>query len=156
MAEQDASTEHGQEEVGSLAIPVIWGVAAGLFAAVITRGVLPGGIVMVLALMVFGAVVLPSRRGRPAPRRRERRRKAKGVTGAPARRTPPRPPEAMTRAAMAAGSATPSLPAPAAEAVPEEAQASPSRRGSWLQQAQRFAFGGGTPAPDDNASARED
>jgi hypothetical protein len=163
VAEQETSTTHRRDETGSLAIPVIWGVAAGLFAAVITRGVLPGGIVVVVALMVFAAVVLSSRRGRSSPRR-HKGRAAHEATRTPARRQgPPRPPAAMTRAAIATGSpalaagdlAGQALPPPEAAPQSEAGQTPPARSG-WLEQAQRFAFGERSAKPDHDASVRED
>lgn len=134
MSESDENSKSGDS--GSLAIPVIWGVGAGLFAAVLTRGVLAGGIVVVLALIVFAAVVLSARRAnRPAPKPRPAQpASVKRRTG------PPRPPRAMTEAALEGG---------AAMVAPEN----PTRRADWLSQAQQLALGKRDDTQDDDASA---
>jgi predicted lipid-binding transport protein (Tim44 family) len=128
---------------GSLAIPVIWGVGAGLFAAVLTRGVIAGGFVVVLALIVFGVVVLSAKRANnPQPRRRP----APPAEAPKPRRTgpprPPRPPAAMTEAALEREGT-------ARKAAPAQS----GRRADWLSQAQKLAFGKKDDTQDDDASA---
>jgi hypothetical protein len=119
----DNGDKPNKSDDSSLAIPVIWGVGAGLFAAVLTRGVLAGGIVVVLALVVFGAVVLSAR-----PQRIPRRRRKRGRTAAPMMRTgPPKPPSKMTQAAM-------ERPDPLPPAVP-------GQPGDWLRRVQTMALG---------------
>jgi hypothetical protein len=124
------------EEDGSLAIPVIWGVGAGLFVAVLTRGVLAGGIVVVLALMVFGAVVLSSRPRQPTRREKKARERAPIL-----RRGPPKPPSAMTKAAMQ-------------REAPVD-RAAPGRPADWLRQAQQVALGRDAPSEAEGRVAIE-
>jgi predicted flap endonuclease-1-like 5' DNA nuclease len=76
-----------------LTLPIVWGVAAGLFVAVLMRGALAGGLILVLSLLAFGTVVLGSG-GVP----RLRRRRAPAVQ--PPRRRAPQPPLAMLAAAV--------------------------------------------------------
>jgi predicted flap endonuclease-1-like 5' DNA nuclease len=93
-ADAMAETASPAKRERDLTLPIIWGVAAGLFVAVVMRGLLAGGLILLLALLAFGTIVL-SAGGLP----RLRRRRRAPVSAAP-RRSAPRPPSAMLAAAV--------------------------------------------------------
>lgn len=152
-----------------LSIPIVWGVAAGLFVAVLLRGALGGGIVLVLSLLTFAAVISTAT-GRSLLERRAPRM-ARVVVRRP--RKVARPPSAMLEAAIGADVTTPAprdarteaalLALGAAEksqiaaSTPEAAtrkEAAMDSRSTWMGQAKRFAFGG-RDKTDSDASAKQ-
>lgn len=139
-----------------LSIPIVWGVAAGLFVAVLLRGALGGGIVLVLSLLTFAAVISTAT-GRNLLERRAPRM-ARVVVRRPRRAA--RPPSTMLEAAIGSDVTTPAPRDPGTEAAlrtlgaadrrevaawtpaPPARKEAPARsRAAWMGQAERIAFG---------------
>jgi hypothetical protein len=139
-----------------LSIPIVWGVAAGLFVAVLLRGALGGGIVLVLSLLTFAAVIstatgrnlLERRAPRMArvvarrPRRTARPPSSMLVAAVGSDMTTPAARDDRTQAALRAlGAADKSQIAAWTPAAAGRKEGAAESRATWMGQAERIAFG---------------